>query len=113
VDYIDTTPQNTHSKAVTGLLLIVLGVVGVFFCGAVYISLFQYDACLGNCDYTMGNWALYGMFGVAVLAIVLSIVISVSLHRRNRSSWHVPVVGLAVEGVAFFVALVLVSVGSA
>jgi hypothetical protein len=109
---MDSTRSNAASVALTVALLLVQIVCGAYFCFAVFLSLFSFDACYADCDYTLGVGAFYGMVAVTVILVLTSGILGIVFRRSRRRSWLMPAVGLVLMIGTFLTALFLIDVAA-
>ena len=64
---------------------------------------FAVDGCARGCYYALSTLAGALTPIAAAITLVGAIVISILRHRRNRSSWWAPVIGVVLVAVAFLV----------
>ena len=109
---LETPPAKPKDFPVTIAFLVLQVLAGAVLSFVVFIALFQYDACMDDCNRDLGNVALYGMFGVAVLSAVVTLTMSIIRRIRRGRSWWIPVAGLAILLIVFCLSLFLIDIGS-
>jgi len=97
---VDSTRSNAASATLTVALLLVQIVCGAYFCFAVFLSLFTFDACYADCDYTLGV-GVYGMVAVTVFLVLTSGILGIVFRWSRRRSWLMTAAGLALMIGAF------------
>jgi hypothetical protein len=96
------TARATNPLLVVALLIGQL-VIAIILCVLAVFNAFAVDGCARGCDYALSTFAAALTPIAAVITLVGAIVISILRHRRNRSSWWAPVIGVVLVAVAFLV----------
>ncbi|HEY5319623.1 MAG TPA: hypothetical protein VIJ76_01990 [Galbitalea sp.] len=90
-------------------MTVVLIFVSVVFSVIAFLEAFSADACgpTHPCNLEVAQAAVYVTPGVAIAAILLTVVLAVVFIRSERRLWAAPTLGIALVVVAFVVASIM------